>query len=212
MIMSNRPDDNVSERALDDFLTRCFYKKEFNKIEPITDETRQLLGIDVIADSLIIDNKGMLDKKYLNNPSSSFCLEICSYSLKSLQYYLGWFLDKEKLTDHYLFVWLPDVDVPSGQYLTNSKQINKIEVMLVNREEVHKMVNKYISDEDLKTKAKYMISNNINRLGIPSTSMRLVKSSNKAEAPVVLVVPKFMYKKIAIKHCYVTADGIEYIK
>lgn len=208
---TNRTQDHASERAVDDFLNRFFYKKLFHKIEPVTDMARQTQGIDIIADNMLIDNKAMTDVQYLNNPANSFVLEICTKDKNDI-YQLGWFLNQNNLTDHYLFVWLPNVNVPKGEYLTSSKQINSIEVMLINRNEIHKLINSYISDEELKQKAKYMINNSQERSYIPSSSLKLCYSKHKAEGPITLVVPKFYYKKIAIKHCYVTPTEIIDIK
>lgn len=157
-----------------------------------------------------IDNKAMSDKKYLNNPANSFILEICSFN--GGQYNLGWYLNEDLETTHYLFVWLHKVDVPKGAYITDSRQIKKIEIMLVNRKEVHDLINTYVTDEELKNRAKTMIRCNMDENRIVGTPLKLRYSTDKAEAPVTLVVPKFLYKKIAIKHCYVTPSEIVDIK
>ena len=41
-IENNRKFDHVSERAIDEFLIRFFYKKSFNKIQPVLDKATQL--------------------------------------------------------------------------------------------------------------------------------------------------------------------------
>lgn len=210
MLETNRPEDHKSEREIDTFLNRFVYKKLYPKFQSITDTNLQLKGIDTIVGEMKIDNKAMSDTRYLNNPANSFILEICSFNRG--QYNLGWYLNEELETTHYLFVWLPEVDVPKDTYITDSRQIKKIEIMLVNRKEVHDLINTYITDEELKNRAKTMIKRNMDEDRIVGTPLRLRHSTHKAEAPVTLVVPKFLYKKIAIKHAYVTPSEIIDIK
>ena len=209
-IETNRKADHISERAVDEFLNRFFYKKVFNKIQPITDGSMQLKGVDIIADGLKIDNKAMSDPQYLNNPANSFVLEICSFAQG--QYQLGWFLNPALETTHYLFVWLHEVDVQPGGYITNSKQIKQIEVMLVNKEKIHEYINSCHSDQELKDTAKLMILKKLDRkytvnFGLKKPTIHFAHSIHKAEGPVTLVVPKNILKQSAEKHCIVTAQS-----
>lgn len=210
-IENNRKFDHVSERAIDEFLIRFFYKKSFNKIQPVLDKATQLKGIDIIADGLKIDNKAMSDPQYLNNPANSFVLEICSFAQG--QYQLGWFLHPDLETTHYLFVWLHEVQVQPGAYITNSKQIQRMEVMLVNKEKIHQYINTYHSDQELKDTAKLMVLKKMDRkytanFGLKKPTIHFAHSIHKAEGPVTLVVPKHILKLSADKHCMVTPQSI----
>ena len=209
--ITNRNADHCSERAVDEYLNRFVYKKLFKKFQPISDTKQQLAGIDIIVNNeMYIDNKAMTDPQYLNNPANSFILEIASFNHGAYQ--LGWFLNDNLQTTHYMFVWLPDVNVPTGSRLVNSRQIQKIEIMLVNRDEVHQLINTYISDEELKERAKKVVRNNMKEDFIVGSPLKICYSTHKAEGPITLKVPKFVYKKIAIKHCYVTPTEIIDIK
>ena len=210
-IVTNRNADHCSERAVDEYLNRFVYKKLYDKFQPISDAKQQLAGIDVIVNNdMYIDNKAMTDPQYLNNPANSFILEIASFNHGAYQ--LGWFLNDNLKTTHYMFVWLPEVNVPSGSRLVDSRQIQKIEIMLVDRNEVHKLINSYISDEGLKERAKKVVRRNLKEDFIVCSPLKICHSIHKAESPVTLRVPKSLYKTIAIKHCYVTPTEIIDIK
>ena len=216
MVESTRKMDQVSEKEIGEFLNRFFYRKLFHRYETIVDTNRQLQGVDVIADGLKIDNKAMSDPKYINNPKNTFILELWVHSEKRQCDYLGWFLNPDLDTTHYLFVWIPDANVRRGEYITSCRQINKLEVMLLDREKLHEYIFSKYSDEELLKICQDMVVGNIERTDMwkfaSNNYMRYppcVRFSNHLqEKPCNLVMPKSELKKCAVKHCFVTAKEI----
>lgn len=215
VIDTTRKNDIVSERAIEEFLMRFFYRKLFHTYKNVPETDRQLAGIDIVADGLKIDNKAMSDPKYVNNPKNTFILELWVHSERRQCDYLGWFLNPDLETTHYLFVWIPDASVQSGTYITNSNQLNKIEVMLIDKDKLHKYISSKYSDEDLLKISQNMVAKNIEATDMWNLKPdymryppRIRFSNHLQEQPCNLVMPKSELKKFAIKHCFVTAKEI----
>lgn len=211
MLVSTRSKDMVSEKAIGDFLHKYFYTKLFNDCETIEDVDRQVSGIDEVADGMLIDNKAMSSPGYINNPSKTFITELLTHS-KTGEPYLGWFLNNNLKTTHYLFVWIWNANVPRGAYITNENQIKRLEVMLIDRQKLHELINKHCSDKRLLAVAKDMVarserSRNISEFGYYNCP-HFVHSTDLKEKPVNLVNPKWFLSQAAIKHCYVTPTEI----
>ena len=213
---STRKKDKVSEKEIENFLMRFFYRKLFHKYENVSDTDLQLAGIDIIADGMKIDNKAMSDPKYINNPRNTFILELWVHSETRHCEYLGWFLNPDIETTHYLFVWIPDASVCSGTYITDSRQINKLEVMLVDKKKLHEYVSSKYSDEELLKICKDMVARNIERKDMWNFKTEHLRyppcirfSNHLQEQPCNLVMPKSELKKFAVKHCFVTAKAIQ---
>lgn len=216
MYDSNRSEDARSEREINEFLNRFFYKKTFRRFESIVDTKRQIAGVDVIADGLMIDNKAMSNPKYINDPRDTYTLELLVHSVKHKSEYVGWFLNSELKTTHYLFVWIHEANVPKGEWLTSCKQIRKLEVMLVDKVKLHEYINSCYSDDQLWDMSVELIKKNAERTNLTKLkSDSPIKyppcirySTDYAERPCNIVMPKSILKKFSSKHCYVTAKEI----
>ena len=210
-IESTRKYDKQSEEAINAFLARFFYPKLFKKFRFETNETRQKAGVDFEADGLLIDNKAMSSPRFVNNPAKTFILELLVHSDKYGEY-LGWFVNPNIITTHYLFIWIPEAKVGPSGYILDSREIQKIEVMLVDRTKLHQEINAVCSDERLLQVAHDMVAKNSLDREIPEFGYykcpHFVYSTQLNEKPVNLVTPKDWLKRAAIKHCFVTAKEI----
>lgn len=110
---SNIARDRRVEQEIAKFLDNSLYKSVlFTEIERVNDRGRQLEGIDLFISSPSLNlNKSPADEKsqssltYLNKPIPTFVLELSSLN-KDRKEVIGWFLDKTKKTEYYIFVWL----------------------------------------------------------------------------------------------------------
>ena len=214
-IESTRSKDAVSEKEIETFLIRFFYRKLFRRYESVPSKKIQLTGIDVFADGMKIDNKAMSAPQYINNPKKTFILELWVHSEQRQCEYLGWFLNPDLETTHYLFVWIPDASVPPGEYITSSYQINKLEVMLVDKQKLREYISSQYSDEDLLSVCKDMVSTGEtikDMVKLQTPYLRYppcIRFSNQLqEQPCNLVMPKSELKRFAVKHCFVTTKEI----
>ncbi len=210
-VESTRKYDKQSEEALNAFLGRFFYPKLFKKVKFETSRERQIIGVDVEADGLLIDNKAMSSPRFINNPANTFILELLVHSELRGEY-LGWFVNPDIITTHYLFIWIPEAKVGPSGYILDSKEIQKIEVMLVDRVKLHQIINESCTDERLLQIAHDMVAKNSRDREISEFGYyrcpHFVYSNQLNEKPVNLVTPKNWLKKAAVKHCFVTAKEI----
>ena len=213
-LTTTRSKDQVSTAAIDQFVSRFFFKKVYGAHEMVTDRDRQLKGIDVIVGNMKIDCKAMSAPQYINHPRPTFVQEIWSYSPKAHTYREGWFVNPGETT-HYLFIWVTKANVAKGNYITNSKEIEELEVMLVDSAAFHEFVYSYASRERLVSYGWHMIENKIsepvqlsNFFSWGRLAPSMVRSGQLAEGPVNLVMPKDILRRFAVKHCYVTAKEI----
>ena len=90
------------------------------------DADMQFKGVDIIVplrkNPMYIDMKCQTNK-YINNPAPTYCVEL-SY-LKNGEYRVGWFLDKNKITTHYLFVWLTMYHLEKVEELAEKVKLKK---------------------------------------------------------------------------------------
>lgn len=213
MYNSQRSIDEQQERIINQYLIKYFYKPTYAIVEDICDKSRQQKGIDIIADDLIIDNKAQSSKRFLNNPTNTFILEISTFNRLGNEM-AGWFVNNELLTNYYAFIWIPKAKVNNAGYLTSYKDIEQIEIMIVDRKALHAAINEIWSDIKL-----HNFAENLRKQGISRSDPAAFKhighftcSTQLREMPVNLVVKKDFYKQFAIKHCYVTPQAIIDIK
>ena len=214
-IQSTRSKDQISTAAIDAFMSRFFFRKEYGQHEIVTDRERQLKGIDVIVGNMNIDCKAMSAPGYINNPVPTFAQEIWSYSSNTNCYYEGWFINQSLETTHYMYIWIPEADVPKGGYITDSRQIKRLEVMIVDSTALHNMIYGYANRERIRDYGWRMIERKINeKVVLPEfSSLRGLapwfrRSGQLQEGPVNLIIPKKLLQNCAVRHCMVTAQGV----
>lgn len=101
--------DKAKEDEGFELLREVFKKNEGIVLERNEDKETQLLGLDYEFDlngkHRICDDKFATD--YINKHLPTFCLELATKPVSGVgDYKKGWFVDKDKITDTYLFKWL----------------------------------------------------------------------------------------------------------
>lgn len=150
---TNWDNDKKVEREVAAFLDEYLYSNaEFFK-EFIRTDTRdeQLSGSDLLLSTpdgklnhSIVDEKAAID--YANKDLKTFSLELSSKG-KYGKINIGWFLDKSKKTEYYLFVWILKADLPkidgTDKDDTNKitkDNIRKLEYALVKKSDIIKFL------------------------------------------------------------------------
>ena len=202
--------DLKTERAIDEFLNTFFYRRMFRtRYNAVDADTVQLKGVDCVVGRMLIDNKAMSSPKYINNPKDTYSLELLAYSSRQQRDYVGWFINPELNTTHYLFVWVHDADVEPGEHITSRYQIRRLEVMLVNRADLHEYISQKCSDEKLLAYCQQIREQSLRAMNLVEFADEeeppfLCASGQFQESPCNLIVPKAILKRFASRHCWVT--------
>ena len=111
-INKDRPYHESSEKIMGDFLEENFYNCIENcTYERITDKNLQVQGVDV---KLTIDGKVFLIDEICSimwRNLKTFSFELSTYNRNRTEIFVGWFLNDNLLTTHYLLVWVDETDV-----------------------------------------------------------------------------------------------------
>ena len=152
-IENNRKKDMFVEREIASFLDEHLYSNKtiFANIKRTDDYNSQMNGSDVVlntSDSVLKDV--VADEKvaarYANTNLQTFSLEL-SFLRKGGKKTCGWFLDKHKKTQYYLFGWVVHADIEFDQlkerYNTDSitkDKIKEFDWALVSRDKIFKFL------------------------------------------------------------------------
>lgn len=139
----------VVEREIASFLDEHLYsnKNLFKDFKRTDDYQDQIRGSDVVLSTsddvlknVIVDEK--VAARYANTDLNTFSLEL-SFLRKYKGKTCGWFLDKEKKTQYYLFGWINKADIvydfKKNRYDTDSitkDKIKELEWALVSRDKI----------------------------------------------------------------------------
>ena len=129
---SFRKSDSEAEIEVGKFLDNQFYFKYVKNFQRRITYEEQMLGIDVSFDledevNLLVDEKAMVH--YVNKSLPTFAFEV-SFKLATGKEVEGWLLDKSKLTQYYIIVWIWATKDKGFK----EKDITKIELILVKRD------------------------------------------------------------------------------
>ncbi len=123
--------DMKLEQILADFMDRNFYSKirglDGKKVDyrRIKDLKTQRAGVDVELHfdkkTIRIDEKASL--KFCNSMIPTFAFELDSIQNNSNQPIIGWFLNKELLTDYYMLIW-PNIKCEGKKARDKKKESN----------------------------------------------------------------------------------------
>ena len=133
--MTNREYDEYCEKIVSQFLNEHFYKllPELENFERIKDKQYQVKGVDVVINykdrQVYVDEKAAV--KYLK--LKTFALEL-SFLNRFGKLQTGWFLDKKKINDYYLFVWINEL---TGDKIEDISSIKEVDVALVKKEKLY---------------------------------------------------------------------------
>lgn len=211
---SNRKEDHRTEQIISDFLIDAYFKKKNETSKLVDTKELQFAGVDVQMEknghTSNIDIKAQASKKYINNPTKTFVLEL-DFLDKDGYRHIGWFLNEELITDYYTFVWVLDSDVDENNKLHTKDDIHKLEVMTIDKRKLSDYVMKRLKDVDYETIISEMRNTEETRRNLVN-GIRFSHTPTLREKPVNLVVDKWVLKKFAICHSIVTKDEITKIK
>lgn len=195
--MTIREYDEYCEKIVSQFLNEHFYKllPELENFERITDKQYQVKGVDVVINykdrQIYVDEKAAV--KYLK--LKTFALEL-SFLNRFGKLQTGWFLDKKKINDYYLFVWINEL---TGDKIEDISSIKEIDVALVKKEKlfIHLETLGWTLDK-LKAKDKQIrVQRNVNMGNIKKYGCKFSYSEQLKEKPINILLPKTSYIELA---------------
>lgn len=195
--MTIREYDEHCEKIVSQFLDEHFYKllPELENFERITDKQYQVKGVDVIINykdkQIYIDEKAAV--KYLK--LKTFALEL-SFLNRFGKLQTGWFLDKKKINDYYLFVWINEL---TGDKIEDITSIKEVDVALVKKEKLYNHLETLGWTLDkLKVKDKLIREQcNVNMGDIKKYGCKFSYSEQLKEKPINILLPKTSYIELA---------------
>lgn len=212
--MSRRKMDMKAEQALARFLDQNLYEElrkegHFSSIHRADQYEQQVSGIDVTmtykADSVYIDEKAAL--YYINQDLSTFAFEL-SYQNRGEER-LGWFLNDQLKTTHYLLLW-PDART-SDLSAIQAEDFTVVDALLISKAKLKAYLEPIgLDDHTLLECARILRQHKVSgRQSIPQPGMSIyVSSSGKySEAPINLVIKKYILRQIADAHYCITPNG-----
>lgn len=206
--------DIKGEQIVSSWLDKKFYQvlKEKNAIKDFhrtSDMNNQLQGVDIkilFNDNTIsfADEKVQLER--INKPTPTQCLELYSGKNK-----IGWFLNKNNITSHYLFFTLNCVQGKT-KYNFTEQDILSMKCIFISKKVLYHVIRyvmgitcndlyKYIQKANngfFDEKRDYNGDGKYNGyIYLPNGNMKIVKSLHKTETPVNLVIKMSVYEKYA---------------
>lgn len=198
---SLRKSDSDAEGEVGKFLDNNFFPKISKNFKRRTSYEEQMQGIDVSFDldgetNLLVDEKAMV--QYVNKGLPTFAFEV-SFKSSSGREVGGWLFDKLKLTQYYIIIWI---------WATQEKgfkesDITKIELILVKRNAIIHMLEKYNLNEN-------KISEIVSKIRLEKITGACFKDSARPlyffhsdkliESPINIVIRKEELLKIASGH------------
>ena len=195
--MTIREYDEHCEKIVSQFLDEHFYKliPEIENFERITDKQYQVKGVDVIINykdrQIYVDEKAAV--KYLK--LKTFALEL-SFLNRFGKLQTGWFLDKKKINDYYLFVWINEL---TGDKIEDISSIKEVDVALVKKEKLYNHLETLgWSVDKLRIKNKQIREQKNNNMGdIRKYGCKFSYSEQLKEKPINILLPKKTYIELA---------------
>ena len=213
-LVSKRVKDSKQEKIINDFANQYFFSKVCRNSSLNNLRSTQLVGVDVVADGVNYDLKAQASPRYLNNPRDTFIVEI-SFIDKEGDRVDGWFINEEIITDTYGFIWIPQTKTGADGYIQSVNDIDKIEIMLVDRKNLHDGIVSILGNTSFMDIENELLDreayDNADRPCIYRNGIKFVLSNDLAEAPICAVLKKDFLKKYAKGHYIVTKEKISEI-
>lgn len=185
-----RKEDVKMEEINNSFLNKYFYKAYCDKFIYNKTKKLQTLGIDVI---FILNNKQYnCDEKiaanYINKKLNSFSFEL-SFINRGGQLQDGWFIDKNKVNNSYLFCWIDNADSNKPKSID---EIRSVEVVLITKYNVNKYLESIGWDRDkLVLKSAKIRNKETTNLGnISSDGIKFCFSEQFVEKPINFILSR----------------------
>ena len=189
--------DEYCEKIIAQILDKHFYPtlKNAQTWERISNKELQVKGTDVVFSSNdgvhFIDEKAAV--KFLN--LETFALEL-SFLNKSGKLCVGWFLDKRKINDYFVFVWINRLN---HEKIIDISSIKEIDVALVKKENIVKyLVSLGWTMKKLELKMQQIREeSNVNMGNIKQYGCKFAFSQQLIEKPINILLPKQKYIELA---------------
>ena len=192
---TTRPKDNIIERNVAKFMDEYFWKKIAQdknvSFERVTEKRRQWRGQDVVIGNIIIDEKAKVMNcmnEILKSPS--FELQHISSTGTLVD---GWFM---KNTDTHIYAFIAVFSSVKSAYDISFDNIEHLNVLLVNKSEVKKLVHQYDSEENIISAIDYLRDDYRNIYKFSHNMYCLKKSPQYAEQPINLVLNRELLENI----------------
>lgn len=189
--------DEQCEKIIAQILDKYFYPelKNIQTWERISTKELQVKGTDVVFsrdDGIhFIDEKAAV--KYLN--LETFALEL-SFLNKSGKLCVGWFLDKRKINDYFVFVWINQLN---HEKIIDISSVKEIDVALVKKDDIiDYLVSLGWTLEKLGLKMQQIREqSNVNMGNIKQYGCKFAFSQQLIEKPINILLPKQKYIELA---------------
>lgn len=192
-----RKGDEKGEKEIGKFLDLYFYPNYTINFQRIDNKELQVRGVDTLFSfndkDVICDEKVALN--YANKPLNTFAFELLFIN-RGGKTNIGWFLNKKKLTTHYLCGWIIKSDADKN---ISCEDVRQLEVGLISRKKLKSYFESIgWSEEKLSVKAD-KLNNNLQEYGgdMKVNGYRFHKSPQFVEAPVNLIVSKDILKTVS---------------
>lgn len=195
-----RERDMRVERELARFMDDYLYNDgRFSRAERTDSIEAQLKGSDIILSipslgisNIIVDEKGMT--QYMDNPLPTFSLELSFMNYG--REITGWFVDDEKDTQYYMFIW------PKAKVRWNATydDILEVEYALVSKEAIRNyLAEKGYTKDALIAKARAIrASGQDGAIDKGTEDFWFYKTTKLVEKPINLILRKKVYQELAI--------------
>lgn len=195
--------DEHCEKIISNILNEHFYK-ELNplSIKYIDNKVEQIKGVDVVIEttdkSYIIDEKAAIRWVGLK----TFALEL-SFLGRNDQIRTGWLLDKNKINDYFVFVWINELNHETIQDISS---IKNIDVALVPKEKILNHLTTLGWTPERLIEKDFQIRNcyKPNMFDIRENGYKFSFSKHKKEQPINILLPKETYLELADIHKNIT--------
>lgn len=210
-VRTNFRNDLAEASMIEQLLDTEIYSQLFSETDRRADRTSQFAGIDLICDGYKVDEKAQI--AYKNNPIPTQVLEISFLSKSGNKARKrGWFIDKNLETEYYMFVFFPQVEGVEKRWdkISSIDQIQKMEIMYVNKQELMDTVQSYASIRDIAQTAQQMRDGELNKVE-HINGLKLMLSDRLAEKPVNIVFKKHLFP-LTIHATWTRGQGLHIIQ
>ena len=194
--LEKRKYDEHCEKIISSILDKYFYTEPgITLFERVTNKQLQINGIDTLfslnGKNYMVDEKAAIRWVGLK----TFSLEL-SFLGKDDQIRIGWLLDKNKINDYFLFVWINELN---NETIQDISSIKNIDVALVSKEKILNHLYSLGWDIDNLHKKDFQIRNEENPYmgNIKKNGCKFSFSKHLKEQPINILLPKETYIELA---------------
>lgn len=194
--LEKRKYDEHCEKIISSILDKYFYTEPgITLFERVTNKRLQINGVDTLfslnGKNYVVDEKAAIRWVGLK----TFSLEL-SFLGKDDQIRIGWLLDKNKINDYFLFVWINELN---NETIQDISSIKNIDVALVSKEKIINHLYSLGWDIDKLHKKDFQIRTKENPYmgNIKKNGCKFSFSKHLKEQPINILLPKETYIELA---------------